>query len=104
MRIAIVDDISEERTLLRNRLECQFLFSSVRVSFSRIKISRFISTVKKKAIAKCNSLRKFPTILLIQTPKLFHALIQNCSHLVDVFFCDHKRRYDSQYITACGDH
>ena len=52
MKIAIVDDISEERTLLRNRLECQFLFSSVRVSFSRIKISRFISTIKKEGHCK----------------------------------------------------
>ena len=29
MRIAIVDDISEERTLLRNRLESQFSYSNI---------------------------------------------------------------------------
>lgn len=88
-------------SLNRDAYKCQFLFGSVRVSCNRIKFSRFISSVKKEGHCKMQQPSKFSTILLIQLPKLFHTLIQNISHLINVFFCDHKRRYDSQYITAC---
>ena len=57
MKIAIVDDISEERTLLRNRLESQFSRRNVHTDIFEYEFRLFNSTLHagevKSAIQLC---------------------------------------------------
>ena len=32
---------------------------------------------------------------------LFHTLVKDLCHLVDILFCDHKRRNKAENITSC---
>ena len=54
MRIAIVDDISEERTLLRNRLESQFSRRNVHVDIFEYENGRNFLTSAKESSFHCS--------------------------------------------------
>lgn len=51
MRIAIVDDISEERTLLRNRLESQFSRRNVHVDIFEYEMEKLSSLQRRNVLS-----------------------------------------------------
>ena len=51
MKIAIVDDISDERTLLRNRLESQFSRRNVHTDIFEYEMEKLSSIQRKNALS-----------------------------------------------------